>query len=73
MIILEENLKWHLEAFASELFICQIQAQLVSQCIQLFLLCRGPIHAVLKWQHLWDKDDDHKKIISICPSFYYKK
>jgi len=22
MIILEENFKWHLEAFASELFIC---------------------------------------------------
>jgi len=22
MVILEENLKWHLEAFASELFIC---------------------------------------------------
>jgi len=24
MIILEENFKWHLEAFASELFICRI-------------------------------------------------
>jgi len=23
MIILEENFKWHLEAFASELFICK--------------------------------------------------
>jgi len=23
MIILEENFKWHLEAFASELFICR--------------------------------------------------
>jgi len=22
MVILEENFKWHLEAFASELFIC---------------------------------------------------
>jgi len=24
MIILEENFKWHLEAFASELFICYL-------------------------------------------------
>jgi len=24
MIILEENFKWHLEAFASELFICLV-------------------------------------------------
>jgi len=24
MIILEENFKWHLEAFASELFICTL-------------------------------------------------
>jgi len=23
MVILEENFKWHLEAFASELFICR--------------------------------------------------
>jgi len=25
MVILEENFKWHLEAFASELFICSIK------------------------------------------------
>jgi len=25
MVILEENFKWHLEAFASELFICFTQ------------------------------------------------
>jgi len=24
MVILEENVKWHLEAFASELFICSL-------------------------------------------------
>jgi len=29
MIILEENFKWHLEAFASELFIC----------IYIYILC----------------------------------
>jgi len=27
LIILEENFKWHLEAFASELFICSFQEQ----------------------------------------------
>jgi len=33
MIILEENFKWHLEAFASELFICSVG------CIVSQLLC----------------------------------
>jgi len=29
MIILEENFKWHLEAFASELFIYTVQQDLI--------------------------------------------
>jgi len=31
MIILEENFKWHLEAFASELFICNLDINLVRE------------------------------------------
>jgi len=32
MVILEENFKWHLEAFASELFICHLFMILKSKC-----------------------------------------
>jgi len=32
MIILEENFKWHLEAFASELFICAIGMLHMQRC-----------------------------------------
>jgi len=31
MIILEENFKWHLEAFASELFICTVYCKQKTQ------------------------------------------
>jgi len=37
MIILEENYKWHLEAFASELFKCII-SQLLLLCIFLSIV-----------------------------------
>jgi len=33
MIILEENFKWHLEAFASELFICSTDLIIVKMCV----------------------------------------
>jgi len=36
MIILEENFKWHLEAFASELFMCYPNLGLHSILITIF-------------------------------------
>jgi len=38
MIILEENFKWHLEAFASELFKCLINILLCNLVLFNFLL-----------------------------------
>jgi len=39
IIIKEENFKWHLEAFASELFISFYSASVFSKSCQLIALC----------------------------------
>jgi len=39
MIILEENFKWHLEAFASELFICSPDKNAKNTTSDIFIIC----------------------------------
>jgi len=44
MIILEENFKWHLEAFASELFVCLWAYTWNELCLYhwiIFLYCKS--------------------------------
>jgi len=61
IIIKEENFKWHLEAFASELFICSLQnvLRLYSNLImkqKLFLVFNIHIHnmySVWQYDHVW--------------------